>query len=714
MDKKIVFLDIVILFLVLIIGGFFCYEQVQASVGLDKILSGVDMVYNKLDGLARMVVVLISKINPFQAGPVVNLPQEEKVHEVVTIKEEKKNQENKKEELTPTAKEIQDRLDDVAEEIDIIEQDISEKIKNNKKDEIGSSSAEPLPIEPETKEEILEKEAFELYEEKIQEDKTESTVTSGVICQKQDGGRASRFRVLINEIAWSGTVYSADDEWIELKNVWGIPVDLSGWQLSNKDNRIRVVFGENNILAVDDFYLLERTDDNSVPGVQADAIYNGVLHNNDEILYLFDDNCRLEDEVIAQPFWLAGDQVKNKSMERLDVFYWYTYQGLAQQGIFGTPGSTNSTPPAEYIKPKSSSLIDLSTPQILITEIQIETKTSNNYDFIELFNPNAKGVDISNWELKKRTSSGHEYSIMIFPAKTIIDNRSHFLWANYDYVASGLISANATSTETLAKNNSVALFDNHNKIIDAVAWGDGNDQFFEGQPFPEDPDYTQNLGRKWSDYGRNYYDDNDNQRDFELQVPTPGIQGPVLVVDTPETGSALNVTINEIAWAGTQANHSDEWIELYNNTSTSVDITSWRLSSSGSKGIDIIFSSSTSATTTVSAQGFFLIESTDDNTIFDIQADWFGSFGNDISNQKCEIMYLYDSSGNLIDETACLGNDWPGGEASPNYISMERMANASGTDPQSWANNNLVTKNGLDADGNPINGTPRAKNSIIN
>jgi len=38
-------------------------------------------------------------------------------------------------------------------------------------------------------------------------------------------------KVIINEIAWTGTLADPADEWIELRNLGSIPVDLSGWTL---------------------------------------------------------------------------------------------------------------------------------------------------------------------------------------------------------------------------------------------------------------------------------------------------------------------------------------------------------------------------------------------------------------------------------------------------------------------------------------------------
>jgi hypothetical protein len=46
----------------------------------------------------------------------------------------------------------------------------------------------------------------------------------------EEAGTAQE-RVIISEIAWAGTPVSPSDEWIELRNLGTMPVDLSGWSL---------------------------------------------------------------------------------------------------------------------------------------------------------------------------------------------------------------------------------------------------------------------------------------------------------------------------------------------------------------------------------------------------------------------------------------------------------------------------------------------------
>ena len=85
--------------------------------------------------------------------------------------------------------------------------------------------------------------------------------------------QASPLSVIISEIAWSGTKASTADEWIELYNPSNYPVDLTGWRLVAIDGSPDILL--NGILPPDSFFLLERSNDNTVLDVEADLIYSG-------------------------------------------------------------------------------------------------------------------------------------------------------------------------------------------------------------------------------------------------------------------------------------------------------------------------------------------------------------------------------------------------------------------------------------------------------
>jgi hypothetical protein len=185
-------------------------------------------------------------------------------------------------------------------------------------------------------------------------------------------------------------------------------------------------------------------------------------------------------------------------------------------------------------------------------------------------------------------------------------------------------------------------------------------------------------------------------------TPTFGPSPTSTVTPTP-TGTTIAsqwLVINEVAWGGTGASASDEWIELFNPGADPIDVTGWTLTS-GDGSPTIVLSG------LVPAGGYFLLERTDDNTVSDIPADqlYIGDLGN-----GGEDLSLQDAVGNLVDSANGNGGAWPAGTGSPNYFSMERIGARPDSDA-SWVSNNGLLRNGLDAGGNPINGTPRNANS---
>ena len=172
----------------------------------------------------------------------------------------------------------------------------------------------------------------------------------------------------------------------------------------------------------------------------------------------------------------------------------------------------------------------------------------------------------------------------------------------------------------------------------------------------------------------------------------------------PETALDKSV-INEIAWMGTASSSSDGWLEVYNISSVSTDISGWTLKSQdGTPDISLAFKS-------IDPFGFYLLERTSNDTISDIFADqiYTGALGN-----SGEILELRDSGGKLQDIVSKSNSgSWYAGD-NPNKKTMERVNPlASGSDSGNWSNNNGIIKNGADAGGNAINGTPRAKNSVF-
>jgi uncharacterized repeat protein (TIGR01451 family) len=161
------------------------------------------------------------------------------------------------------------------------------------------------------------------------------------------------------------------------------------------------------------------------------------------------------------------------------------------------------------------------------------------------------------------------------------------------------------------------------------------------------------------------------------------------------------ILINEVAWAGTASNlPNDQWIELHNPSSVAVNITGWKLTSSGGN-VNITLNGF------ISSGGFFLLERDDNTTVADISANQIYTGALSTSG---ETLTLRDAGGNLIDTANGNGGAWPRGTLSPNYATMERQGNTEESD-SAWVTNTGVTKNGTNASGNPIYGTPGRANS---
>ncbi|MGG3737765.1 phospholipase D-like domain-containing protein [Aeribacillus pallidus] len=148
--------------------------------------------------------------------------------------------------------------------------------------------------------------------------------------------------VVINEVAWMGTTVSYNDEWIELYNNTNSTISLAGWTLTAIDGSPSISLS--GTIPAKGYFLLERTDDQTVSSVVADLIYSGSLSNSGEVLELRDDQGNLIDTVDA---WYAGDNDTKASMERLDPAQsgtlssnWVTATDTYTEGL-GTPKARN-------------------------------------------------------------------------------------------------------------------------------------------------------------------------------------------------------------------------------------------------------------------------------------------------------------------------------------------------------------------------------------
>lgn len=181
-------------------------------------------------------------------------------------------------------------------------------------------------------------------------------ITTGltIFCVALLAPSAARAAVVINEIAWMGTIVSANAEWIELQNTDSSSVSLSGWSLLSSTGAPTISL--TGTIAGGGYYLLERTSDSSVPTVSADQIYSGALSNAGSTLTLKNASGAVEDTVVGGSDWSAigGDNTTKQTPQRTGQV-WVTAEP--------TPKTVNATAPSGTTTSPVASSTDTTTPQ---------------------------------------------------------------------------------------------------------------------------------------------------------------------------------------------------------------------------------------------------------------------------------------------------------------------------------------------------------------
>lgn len=394
--------------------------------------------------------------------------------------------------------------------------------------------------------------------------------------------------IFINEIAWMGTGSStSDDEWMELKNTTGQEIDLSGWTLEaitslSKRPKIKL----NGKIAPGGYFLLERTDDGTLPNLLADQIYSGLLGDGGETLELKDASGSIVDRIDASSGWPAGESSTRKTMERKDQAAWETSLAAG-----GTPKAKNSCidnsngqPPAENPPPPVADSDDptndtaTSTPAspnqgtagaplpdtVRLGDVVINELVSDPEDgdeWVELYNTTSRERDLGGWTIEdgsgaktalegKISSEGKDKYLVIEKPKGNLNN----------------------------KGDIVILRDQDGNLIDQAAYGDWNDGDKDNNaPAAGDP-YS--IARKID--GFNSFN---NLNDFETTKKIT--KGTSNIIEHPEEGGisgtgslCANLLITEIL-PDPVGEDAEEFIEIFNASDKVIDLAGWRIEDEG-------------------------------------------------------------------------------------------------------------------------------------
>lgn len=193
------------------------------------------------------------------------------------------------------------------------------------------------------------------------------------------------------------------------------------------------------------------------------------------------------------------------------------------------------------------------------------------------------------------------------------------------------------------------------------------------------------------------------------------VSNPSFIAFAEDSGSVI---ITEIGWMGTEASYADEWIEFYNRTDSDISVENWSIYGADT-GKCINFSEADGfSTKTIRPYSYFLY-GYDENVVKDVTGDslvdiWDSDMGlNNSSPGKIELYDSQNCTGTIVDEVNRSDEDWFAGD-NDDKKSMERVKVCeSGMDSDNWKTNDPEEgSRGIDAEGNTLNATPKATNSV--
>lgn len=385
--------------------------------------------------------------------------------------------------------------------------------------------------------------------------------------------------VVFNEIAWMGNENSSSDEWIELKNIGNIDIDLTGWKIEAQDGS--PLINLKGIILANDFYVLERSDDNSVSDVEADLIYFGAMGNDGETLNLYDGENNLVDEINCGNGWFAGDNETKQTMEKNENTW------LTSIEIGGTPGRENigSFVEDEIIdviteniinnnipagvdndidinnREEALNVVDCKIGDILISEI-VSDPADGEVEWVEIYNKTKKQVSLNGWTIEEGSGT-----------KTTLDG----LIDKFFILEKPKGNLNNSGDVIILKNEK-------GKLIDSLTYGEwDNGNSDSNADIAPDPN---SLARKFT--SQNTFN---NKADFAVtEKITKG--GENIIVSAAEDEEYLNsddfdfnenVIISEVYPNPIGTDSEGEFIELMNNSESDVDLFRWRIGDDSKK-----------------------------------------------------------------------------------------------------------------------------------
>ncbi len=323
----------------------------------------------------------------------------------------------------------------------------------------------------------------------------------------------ARESVVINEIFPNPKGSDKGKEFVELHNIGKDEVNLEGWILrktSKKGSIKEHVFDKEDKIKKEAYFKVKFS------GLNNDGAKIEFISNSGEIV----DDKDYEKVVEGKSYNRDEENKDNK-------WYWESETG----------GHKNKNNPR-----------DKEYPKIIINEILPNPKgEEKKEEFIELYNPNKKDVDLDGWQIRDGSKMGK----YIFKKGSKISAREYFVIYRKDF--------------KFALNNSGK---------EVVRLLDPNDEASEGE-YKDEIIYTKTIEGK--SYNR---DENNIKEKWYWEKASGGGRNE----ENPVNKKYEKLLLSEILANPVGAEEEDEFIEVYNPNKKEINLRGWQLRDSSSRG----------------------------------------------------------------------------------------------------------------------------------
>jgi len=368
---------------------------------------------------------------------------------------------------------LQEILDDIAEKIDIIAQQIRDLQPTQEEDN------------QEKVKEVVKEEDSDESDQDDESDNDTDYYQPGV-----GGGVAVTYStILISEIQTAGDT-DEKEEFVELYNPTNTDVNLTGWYLQRKtatgqsySSYASSTLFKDKTIPAKGYFVIARVN---YFAMQADIFTSNSISSNNSFV-LKNPNGEISDKVgwgEAQDFETAPTINPQNSQTIGRIFLTADDTEKDTQNNFADFEAQAPTPKAQNITIDNSGDDNgdenqLSDALIKINEIQVAGVDDEKQEFVELYNPTDADVDLTGWYLQRKTADGEDYttyaSSTLFNGKTIA-SESYFVIAREGYFTD---TADIFTTNPLTDSNTLVLKRKGGSIADKVGWGEAQD--FETQ-----------------------------------------------------------------------------------------------------------------------------------------------------------------------------------------------------------------------------------------